>query len=258
VVIDGSTDATLEVLKQSSFNLNSLKIIAQENGGRSKVRNRGVRESVSDLIIFMDDDIRFTPKVIEQHVFHHQKRSNSILTGSQIEDLSVIKNDIQHYKRHLSLSWLKKYNQGLNKLGKQNLFLSAANMSIPKKLFMKLGGFDECLTDTEDKKLGIKALDLSFDIYFNKDIIGWHDDLINCQSYILRRREYEFAHSSANLEAPISKLKKLSYFPFAQKLWVKLIDADFFINILPKKIRYKFYTLVIWGLSRYYPGKSVK
>ena len=79
VVIDGSTDATLEVLKKTFFNLTSLKIIEQENGGRSKVRNKGVKESKSNFIIFMDDDMRFTPKVVEQHLFHHQRHANSIL-----------------------------------------------------------------------------------------------------------------------------------------------------------------------------------
>lgn len=257
VVIDGSIDSTLEVIRQTSFNLSSLKIIEQENGGRSKVRNNGVREAISDLIIFMDDDMRFTPEVIEQHINHHQKYSNSILGGNQIEDLSEIQNDIQFYKRYLSLRWLKKYNQGLNKLNKHNLFLTAANMSISKKLFVQIGGFDENLTDAEDKKLALKALDDGIDIYFKKDIIGWHDDFITCGSYIKRRREYEKAQTTTKLNTPISKFVKLAYFPFAQKYFVTLIDKNFFIHFLTQYLRYRLYTLVIWGLARYYPNHSI-
>lgn len=256
VVIDGSTDATLEVLNQTSYHLTSMNIIVQENGGRSKVRNRGVRESESEIIIFMDDDMRFTPEVVEQHLRHHQSYANSILAGIPIEDPSRTKNDIQSYKRHLSLNWIEKFDKGLNKLDEKNLFLTTANMSMSKKLFLQLGGFDESLTDAEDKKLGLKALELGVDLFLDKNIIGWHDDFITCRSYIMRRREYERAQMAANLGTPISKFKKLIYFPFAQKYLVRLIDKNYFINFLPRIIRYRFYTLVIWGLSRYYPNRK--
>ena len=209
VVVDGSTDSTKEIVENSSFNLSSLKIIEKENGGRSKVRNAGAEEAESDLIIFMDDDMRFTPEVIKQHTLHHQNYPNSILAGNQIEDPTVIKNDIQSYKRNLSLKWLLKYDKGINKLNSSTLFLTAANMSIPKELFTRLGGFDESLTDTEDKMLALKALEKGVDVYFNNDIIAWHDDFITCKSYIKRRREYEKAQTAANLDTPALKFIKL-------------------------------------------------
>ena len=100
----------------------------KENEGRSKVRNRGVQESESEIIIFMDDDMRFTSEVVEQHLRHHQSYANSILAGIPIEDPTKIKNDIQSYKRHLSLNWIEKFDQGLNKLDKK-VFLGILSFS---------------------------------------------------------------------------------------------------------------------------------
>lgn len=51
VVNDGSTDKTLDVIKNYP-----IKIISQENRGVSSARNRGIKASYGDIITFLDSD----------------------------------------------------------------------------------------------------------------------------------------------------------------------------------------------------------
>src|SRR5690554_7052561 len=54
VVNDGSTDKSLEVVKQ--INDFRIRIINKLNGGVSSARNRGIEESKFDWIAFLDGD----------------------------------------------------------------------------------------------------------------------------------------------------------------------------------------------------------
>jgi glycosyltransferase involved in cell wall biosynthesis len=53
IVDDGSTDNTEEVLSQFTW---PVRVIRQENRGRSAARNAGLRAANSDLIVFLDSD----------------------------------------------------------------------------------------------------------------------------------------------------------------------------------------------------------
>jgi len=138
VAIDGSNDDTLTVLNTSNFSFKNFRIIEQPNKGRASIRNLGAKNADGDLLIFYDDDTRPTNDSIEKHVEFHRSHQNCLCGGIAIEDPAFCKTDIQKYKRHLSLKWTAKYQQGLNKLNRENLFLTAANFSIPKSIFDKL------------------------------------------------------------------------------------------------------------------------
>ncbi len=190
VVIDGSTDNTKSILEKKSLNFKSLRIIEQKNKGRAAVRNTGVKEAKGNILIFYDDDMRPTSYSIQQHLDFHNNFLNSICVGNPVEDKRLLKTDIQKYKAHLSVKWTQKFHDGLNRIDKQSLFLTAANLSINKDLFIKIGGFDERLTDAEDYEFAIRATQLDVPIYFDKENIAWHDDFITCSSYIKRQRQY--------------------------------------------------------------------
>ncbi|MBR6327686.1 MAG: glycosyltransferase family 2 protein, partial [Alphaproteobacteria bacterium] len=53
---DGSTDKSLEILKQFQARDERIKIIAQQNQGASKARNKGLTEATGSYIYFMDSD----------------------------------------------------------------------------------------------------------------------------------------------------------------------------------------------------------
>jgi glycosyltransferase involved in cell wall biosynthesis len=265
VVVDGSQDNTIELLKSLDHSLPSLSVICQENAGRAASRNRGFNASSGDILLFLDDDMRVEATALASHEKHHNMYPNSLLVGGQFGEITSDLTDFQRFKFGLEHKWLSKLPCYPASLGQSNLFVTAAHLSISRSSFAELGGFDPQLTDHEDYELGLRALGLGLRIYLDKKIVGWHDDFVDCRKYILRRRQYRIAHltmvgthqkyNDVN-RGRISSFnrKKWIYFFFSSPLWIKLIDSQV-LRWLP--LRFRLYELVVWSLSVYFPNRVI-
>jgi len=270
VVIDGSTDNTYSLLTDSTFALD-LKVINRSNGGRSVARNTGTKESQGHLIIFFDDDMRPLPDCIEKHLSHHHYYKNSICVGLAIDDENLLSSDFQKFRSYLTNIWNQHLPDEGVAMNEKNLLLAAANCSMPISIFQQLGGFDERLTDAEDFELGTRAIAQAIPVYFNIQAKAFHDDPVTCYTYIRRQREYAKAHeklqqlkphlvgiySNAQVYKP-SVLKKAVFGLFANKFFVYSIDRfNFYQFVLPQKIRYKLYDVVVWGMAKVFPQRQM-
>lgn len=257
VVIDGSTDDTLEVLQTNTFYNFNLKIIGQKNSGRSITRNNGVKAASSELILFLDDDMRMESTSVKSHLTHHCKYKETILIGQTLEDPIQLNSDIQYYKQHLSKKWMGNLAPKYRKINTP--FITAAHCSIPKKLFISLGMFDERLTDNEDYDLALKAEKAGVDIYYNPTLMGWHDDFITAASYLRRLKQYAQSRrqlSQINSLVVIPKkeknlIKRAIYYLFSFDFWIQIIDNES-INWLPQAIRFKLYDFIFHSQSVVY------
>lgn len=258
IMIDGSVDNTEKIINNYSHSLQNLRVIKCENQGRAKIRNNGANIAKGDLLIFFDDDMRPILTCIEEHIKFHQKYVNSIIVGSQIEEFEKMTTNLQQYKCFLSNKWTQPLIEWNDALQKNNLHLTAANFSISKKIFDQLKGFDEQLNDAEDWDLAVRAFEEKIPIYYNHKAFAWHDDFITCKSYIKRQKEYRSFHQKLlelkpslyqkfnERQAPLPKgVKALIFKVFSFNFWVWFIDNFNWLIILPKKIRYKIYDLII-------------
>ena len=100
IVIDGSTDNTLEEIQLNNYSLN-ITIIDQQNGGRSVAKNRGAEKAKEGLLIFLDDDMIPCTQFVEEHLKHHQLYENSILTGSYESHSDIEKTDFGKFGLYL-------------------------------------------------------------------------------------------------------------------------------------------------------------
>jgi GT2 family glycosyltransferase len=267
IVIDGSTDRTKELLQTTSLDLQEVVIIEQPNGGRSIARNAGAKKAKGELLIFFDDDMRLGEECVKHHQLHHIHSPGSIMVGTQLEDYNLIKTDIQKYKGELSRNWVKPLLQNKGAMSKETLFITAANFSISKEIYYDLSGFDEQLTDAEDFDLAVRAFKVGIPIYYNPKALGWHDDFITCRSYIKRQRQYALAHKKLialkpwmkeegfikPVQMPVGLKEKVFKF-FSNQGWLEFINSPS-VMLLPKKIRYKLYDLIITGNGVLYPDK---
>lgn len=265
VSIDGSTDGTYLYLLNRQSEFTNLIILNNENGGRAICRNRGANAASGDILIFLDDDMRASENLVHQHLQFHSQFIDSIIVGATFEDLTLSRSDIQKYRAYLSRKWSQIKSHKL-----KEPYISAANFSINKDLFLKLGGFDSKLNDAEDYDFAITAFENDIDIYFYPEIIGYHDDYISCKSYIKRLREYTNAQERLKNVKPeryvlkfpfrsaprLSKFSALIYSFFAHKIWLKIIDLNL-LKAFPIFIKYKIYDLVITGLGVYYTHREI-
>jgi len=67
IINDGSTDNSLSVVK--SFKDPRIRVVSQNNNGVSNARNRGIKESKNDYIVFLDADDLWKPYALEEFVY---------------------------------------------------------------------------------------------------------------------------------------------------------------------------------------------
>ncbi|WP_210466235.1 glycosyltransferase family 2 protein [Rufibacter roseolus] len=273
VVNDGSTDNTeiiLNELLQKDWPF-PLRVIHQENKGRSGVRNSGFSLAQAEIIVSIDDDMRLDAHCLEEHYKHHLLYPGSILAGEQKEDIRIAKTDIQKYVAYARVDWNKSLQNVSYPMKPEEIYITAANFSISKTTFNKIGGFDEKLRAVVDYDLAMRATLLNIPIYYNSNASGWHDDFITCRWYVLRRRQGTLNENKLQELKPelvaqfhrykdenISAFKKWLYGLLAHKILVTIIDHyNFLPYVLPAKIRFKLYPAIVTALGKYYPDKKI-
>ena len=270
VVIDGSTDNTLQKIESVSWNLNALKLIEQTNKGRAGARNSGAQRAQSELLIFFDDDMIVDAACIEKHIEAHTATINRIVMGQVIEPSKKNDPEIRKYKDFLNQSWagiLKPY--ALKNIPAHLTILSAQNMSVSVALFKALGGFNETLKDIEDYDLALRAKTTNIPVYYLNTAISVHNDFFNFKKYALRSKAYlKNRRLAASLNPGLyatdtilahkhSRLQQLAYAVLRYPFWLTVLDScNIFTVLLPKKLRYKLYGIIITAYAHY--GRNSK
>ncbi|MFC5529119.1 glycosyltransferase family 2 protein [Cohnella yongneupensis] len=81
VVNDGSTDDTLERLRQCHTPYRLVIVTLESTGGRSVARNVGVRAAQGEYLIFCDPDYIVLPRFIEVHAHYLNRHPNTAISG---------------------------------------------------------------------------------------------------------------------------------------------------------------------------------
>jgi len=265
IVSDGSKDNTPEVVNDPKWKLN-VKLIEQENSGRSVTRNKGAANAIGDILIFFDDDMRPLPQCISEHMQHHLQHPGSIVTGGLQEEVTQGATELFKYKSFLSDKWLSPLKgEGSKALAQGQIFVTTANFSIAKKDFNALQGFDERLTDAEDYEFAVRAVKKGIQLYFRNDAFAWHDDNITTPSYIKRQRQYAIANAKllaihpdwikdGYLKKPYQPygLKALLFRFFCSKVWINALENNK-LHFLPIGLRYKLYDYIITANGAFFP-----
>jgi glycosyltransferase involved in cell wall biosynthesis len=270
IVNDGSTDNTVNVIEQLSLPFEH-KLYTQENKGRASAKNAGAKNASHEILWFLDDDMRVAPGALTAHLLHHARFSGTISVGTQIDDKEQMLTDIQQYKCVISDIWKKQIESAANPLSAESLYMTSANVSMPRSVFDRLNGFDEHLRDAEDLDLAYRAYLEGINVYYNTGAVGFHRDLITCRSYILRNRQYmegykvlkdlkpEYVHINSRMhDTRLSSGKKLILSALSRPLFVRMIDRfNIFKVLLPARLRYRLYEMLIFGLGRVFPERKI-
>ncbi len=233
VVNNNSTDNTEDVVKkfiERNHQLN-IKYVIETQKGLSAARNRGIKESTGEIIIFIDDDAEVTQNYIEEAIKFFDEHPNVDAMGGKI---------IPKYENNKEPQWMSIFLWGLvtkcdwgNKVRKYpySKYPPGCSMSFRKKVFNEIGFFNTDLTLRCDDKYIFKQMD----IFKKKYLYNPH---------------FVVFHNIDNNRLTNESIKKISMLVgIGEKL--RLANSSFYKKIL-KVIEYIFKLFAAFIISFYY------
>lgn len=160
VIDDGSTDGTEEMMKSLSSPCRLKYFKNRERMGTPKTRNRGIKKAEGEFIIFTDSDVIALPDFIKQHLDHHKKYGDVIVSGELIQISS--------------LDEVGKKRKGIFDISFSPF--DTANVSVKKSFLLEVGLFDESFSayGWQDIELGHRLIKKGLKRKKNRRALGYH------------------------------------------------------------------------------------
>ena len=81
VVVDGSSDGSIEMLREWASREPRLRPLHQENAGQGAARQAGVEAAVGEVVVLLDDDIVAGPGLVGAHAAWHRGDVHRVVLG---------------------------------------------------------------------------------------------------------------------------------------------------------------------------------
>ena len=154
VIDNNSTDHTQSVLTQKCAAYSNLRTFKQLKPGAAPTRNVGIRESIGDFVLFIDDDILAEPELIENHLKYHSLHKNASIVGTVSSKWEASSDPFLRYLRDRGI--FNPYNIACNR-PMDFSYYHTGNVSTSRKLLLEVGGFNE-----EFQVYGMEDIELGY------------------------------------------------------------------------------------------------
>ena len=208
VVDDGSNDDTVKIAKKYK-----VKIFQRQHAERSVQRNFGAENSKGQYLLFLDADMELSPKVVEECVGVLNMK-NKIAAATILEEsvASSFWEEVKGFERSF-----------YNLEGDET---TDAARFFDKKIFWKVGGYDENITGPEDWDLTERLKRKGYKIGIVKSLIYHYEKILSIFSLIKKKYYYalkSYRYLQKNRRSLISA--KTIYFlrPIFYKNWKILV-----------------------------------
>ncbi len=127
------------------------RIERQENAGAAAARQRGVDLASGRIIVFLDDDMQVKPDFLEQHLKLHEAGppGNSVVLGRLRPDAKLA--EMPLFERFYARVMKQQNDELAGGKGVRGHNIYTGNVSMPKALFARAGGFDPQFRALEDE-----------------------------------------------------------------------------------------------------------
>ncbi len=166
VVDDGSTDGTTSWLRDEACSFPHVRLFEQEHGGPAAGRNRGVENSLGDVIVFIDSDLVVTETFLACHVrslkLSWQRRGDLLcFTYGTVINTDNFENPTSEPYKFLDYSWA---------------YFATGNVAIHREILEESGLFDInfYLYGWEDLELGERLKQMNVELIKCPKAIGYH------------------------------------------------------------------------------------
>jgi len=202
----------------------NLKIITQENGGPAKARNTGAREAEGEILLFTDSDCELDENWVSEMVRPFEDPSvNGVQGAYKTRQKGVIPN-YEQISIESSYKYFKTHSQ-LDTIG-------TYSAAYPRKLFMKLGGFNENykVACGEDFEFSYMLARKGYKIVFNENAVCYHHHPEKLMVYMQVKYKRGFWRTLMYKNNK-DKIAKDTYTPIWDK--VQLLTVVVFLASLP-------------------------
>ncbi|HEY9809814.1 MAG TPA: glycosyltransferase family 2 protein [Halomicronema sp.] len=166
VVDDGSSDNTVEWLKENSADFPHVKTFLQEHQGPAAARNLGVKNAQGDTIIFIDSDLVVTESFLQSHattLLEAEKSlgTNRLFTYGRVINTANFENPTSEPFKVTDFS---------------AAYFATGNVAISRHWLEEAGLFDTRfqLYGWEDLELGVRLKKLGLKLIKCPEAVGYH------------------------------------------------------------------------------------
>lgn len=177
VVCDGCRDGTEETLRGVATP-HALVVCSQPRAGAAAARNRGAARARASLLLFLDDDMEATSRLLAAHLDAQAGiAGGGIVLGSLPTVTDGPPDDVLDVEARLWWTTrMRRWSDPGHRFTARDVF--SGNVSVPRPAFELVGGFDEAFVNRagEDHELGIRLLARRTPIRFARDAAARHHD----------------------------------------------------------------------------------
>lgn len=180
IVDDCSTDATVDLIKKNFHQKNLVVYKSKQKLLAAGSRNTGVNLAKGGLVALLDHDIEVDPFWIQEMLQVFENHPDAGTVQSRVLDIKK-RNTIQHagVKINAFLGWVIPVGYGLDHrkhyLIEERSFANATGLMFKKKMWKKLGGFDEMLAiNTDDWDFNWRSYLYGYTHYLAPKALTYH------------------------------------------------------------------------------------
>ncbi len=176
VCIDGSTDNSIDIAKKhETLQRIPLKWFSQENTGQSGARHKAILETDAKHIIVIDDDMELAPDFLKAHLQEYEKNpEKSVVIGKVIPLPNWERRPLFEAVREDYMQRLHARLEEIKPTPPTAIALITQNVSFPRELYLRVGGFDKNLRLAEDMELGLRLERAGGKFVFSTDAWAIH------------------------------------------------------------------------------------
>lgn len=151
-VDDGSAEDVREALSDLVTRY-ALHIERQENAGPAAARQRGVELARGAVVVLLDDDMVVSPEFLERHLERHAE-PDVVVLGRLRPDAAI--DSMPLFERFYAQVMARQNDELAGGKPVRGHHLYTGNLSMPRELFLRAGGFDPAFRALEDEELGVR------------------------------------------------------------------------------------------------------
>jgi glycosyltransferase involved in cell wall biosynthesis len=166
VVDDGSTDGTVDWLRQNAADFPHVQLFEQDHKGPAAARNLGVEQAKGDTIIFIDSDLVVLEGFLQAHVEglakgQKEQGNDRIFTYGRVVNTCNFENPTAEPFKVTDYS---------------RAFFATGNVAITKHWLVEAGLFDTQFTlyGWEDLELGVRLKNMGLTLVKVPEAVGYH------------------------------------------------------------------------------------